>query len=824
MASMPHVLLIDGTSYIFRAFYALPPLTSASGHPTGALYGFCAMIHKLLQDYPQIPVVFFFDAGGENWRHERYEAYKAHRSAPPEELIAQIKALSDVLPAFGIPIVQKRGVEADDLIAVVARQYARYGQVLISSPDKDFTQLVGPDILLEQSLDSRRYDVAAIEQKYGIPQSQIIDYFALLGDSSDGIPGVPKIGPKTAVKLLKEYGSLDALLESADAIPGAVGRSLQENIEQARLSRDLFVLGTEEQTGWPEALSKEALPLPPQLDLTALLSFYQKYELKTLFPRVKARPIYEPVSVVPFESLGNEPVAVWLSEQGLAVAYSATQSFEIPQDQAQQVLEELTQAEQPVIVADFSAIRKNLPGALKTMRDLSLIAYALEADRPTDWQSLEKQLFPERPEPEHWAEKACWLWAGFEQQLKRLTPEMHQLLFNLDFPLAEVLYQMQIQGICLDAGRLQQLAEQWQAELGVIKQQIMALTGKDFNVNSSKQLREVLFDDLKLVSQKKTPKGELSTKEEVLVAMRDQHPVIEAILAHRHLEKLRSTYTTSLIEQRDLRTGRLHTTFDQKGTVTGRLASSKPNLQNIPVKTANGRLIRQAFCAPEGRTLVFFDYSQIELRLMAHMSQDPCLLEAYRQGADIHIQTAIQVLQLPEHEVGPEQRQVAKTVNFGLLYGMSAYGLSQQLHIPVKEAQKFIDIYFEQFPSVRQYMQSMREFAQQHSYVSTLWGRRIPIRHEGRRGAAEHAWRAAINGPLQGTASDLIKKAMVDLQPVLTGMPGTEMLLQVHDELIFETPLENAASLRDRVVPVMEAAMSLDIPLVVDAKIAPRWE
>lgn len=828
MAQLPEIILIDGTSYIFRAFHALPPLTSSSGAPTGALYGFCAMIHKLLQDYPQIPMVFFFDAGGKNWRHERYSGYKAHRTAPPDELIAQIESLKEVLPAFGMPIVQQHGIEADDLIAVVARRYSEKGLVLISSPDKDFTQIVSKNIILEQSLDSKRYDLQAVEEKYGLPQSQIIDYFSLIGDASDGIPGVPKIGPKTAVKLLKEHGSLDALLESADAVPGAVGRSLQENIDNARMSRELFVFGTEQQTGWPAELSAEELPPPPQPDLTALLSFYQKYELKTLFPRVKARPVYQPISLseesVVDPRKWDQPVAVLSTEHGVAWAFSQTKAYYLPQECAQPLWEKLTQAQVPVIVADITELRKKLSGPLALLEDLSLIAYLLVADQRTNWDSIKSRLFSERAEAQHWAEEAAWLWQAHAQLSQQLTEPMKKLLVEVDTPLAEVLYQMQTAGICLDTQKLLDLNQQWQQELMAIKAQITELTGEDFNINSSKQLREVLFEKLQLTSKKKTPKGELSTKEDVLLAIQDQHPCIGQILAHRHLEKLRTTYTTSLVDQVDGQTGRLHTTFDQKGTVTGRLASSKPNLQNIPVKSANGRLIRQAFCAAPGKVLVFFDYSQIELRLMAHFSQDLRLLEAYQQGEDIHRQTAMRVLGLAESEIGAQQRQIAKTVNFGLLYGMSAYGLSQQLQIPIGRAQEFIDTYFEQFPMVRGYMQSMREFAQQHGYVETLWGRQIPIRTEGRRGSQEHAWRAAINGPLQGTASDLIKKAMIDLQPLLQENPQTQMLLQVHDELIFETPQGHEGALIEQVRPVMEAAMHLDVPLVVEAKTGMRWE
>lgn len=828
MAKNPSILLIDGTSYIFRAFYALPPLINAFSEPTGALYGFCSMIHKLLQDYPRTPMVLFFDAGGKNWRHQLYSEYKAHRQAPPPELIAQIKALAAALPFFGMPVVQQEGVEADDFIAVVARRYSEKGMVLISSPDKDFTQLIGPNILLEQSIDSKRYDKDAVELKYGVALEQIIDYFALLGDSSDGIPGVPKIGPKTAQKLLKEHGTLEALLVSAETIPGAVGRSIQTHKEQALLSRDLFRLATEEQVAWPQNLPQQELPPAPQLDIAGLLAFYERYELKSLFPRVKNQIIYP--EVLCFESSDldevalNSPIAVWSAGGLLAWARKKDEVHYAEGESAAAILKKLPTIQATIIVVNYAQFRPLLDAELKNFEDLSLLSYVLEADKPTDWQSIQVELFPGRPEPENDAAKAAWLLMAYEQLSLKLSPELTKVLREIDYPLAEILYQMQQNGICLDANRLIALSERWAEQLGQYKQQIVSLCGRDFNINSSKQLREILFEELNLKSSKKTPKGELSTKEDVLVALRDQHPVIDVILSYRQLEKLRSTYTLSLVQQISPVTGRLHTTFDQKGTITGRLASSQPNLQNIPVKSANGREIRSAFCAPEGKSLVFFDYSQIELRLMAHMSHDQVLRQAYMEGADIHRQTAMRVLGLQDAEIGPEHRQVAKTVNFGLLYGMSAYGLSEQLQISPKKAQQFIDIYFEEFPRIKDYMQSMRDFAKQHGYVTTLTGRRIPIKVEARRGGSEHAWRAAINGPLQGTASDLIKKAMIELQPVIKAISGTKMLLQVHDELIFECDTEKAPLLIERVKKVMQEAMVFDVPLIVESKIAQRWE
>lgn len=828
MPHMPQVLLIDGTSYIFRAFYALPPLNNSRGEPTGAIYGFCAMLHKLLQDYPGVPMVLFFDAGGQNWRHERYSSYKAHRQAPPEELIAQIKTIREGVSFFGIPIIQQHGVEADDFIAVVARQYAKTGLVLISSPDKDFMQLIGDNIMLEQSIDSKRYDRATAEEKYGVRLEQIIDYFALLGDSSDGIPGVPKVGPKTAQKLLKEYDTLEAILQNASDIPGAIGRSIESHKEQALLSRDLFQLATSQQVPWPEVLNPEALPAPPVLHVPELLSFYEHYELRSLLSRVKNQPTYAPVAVATPKAvtlLPQEPsMALWVGEDFLSWATSQEQAYYLEGDSRTKFLQELPTYEGVVIITDYAQVRPWLAGPLTRFDDLSLMSYVLEADQPTLWESLQQRLFPGRAEPQNKAEKAAWLYQAYHLLESKLTSELKQLLAEIDYPLAEILYQMQQAGICLDTQRLLMLAQQWEAELAGLKEQIIAASGCEFNINSSKQLREVLFEHLKIKSTKKTPKGELSTKEDVLLALRDQHPVIELLLSYRHLEKLRSTYTTSLVQQISPQTHRLHTTFDQKGTITGRLASSQPNLQNIPVKTMNGRQIRSAFCAPEGKVLVFFDYSQIELRLMAHMSQDPTLLAAYRQGDDIHRQTAMLILGLSESDVGPEHRQLAKTVNFGLIYGMSAYGLSEQLQISPKKAAEFIDTYFEQFPKIKEYMQAMRDFAKEHGYVRTLLGRKIPIRLGTGRGAGEHAWRAAINGPLQGTASDLIKKAMIDLQPVLQHFEGTRMLLQVHDELIFECPQDKALSLVAAVTPVMEGALELDIPLIVGSKIASRWE
>jgi DNA polymerase-1 len=822
--SLP-MILVDGSSYLFRAFYALPPLTSKDGHPTGAISGFAQMLHKLFQDYPASPIVVFFDAAGTTHRGHWYSEYKKNRSVPPADLIMQIDPIKNIVRAMGIPLICYSGTEADDLIACVARQYQQYGTVIVCSPDKDFSQLVTETIILENPIDRSRLTPQAVSEKYGVIVEQIPEYFALIGDSSDNIPGVPKIGPKTAQALIKKYGTLEELYKNIADLKGVVAKNLLCYQDNAFLSRRLFLFQTLENLFWPEELPYSQWPEPVKINILEAAQIYEKYDLRRLLTRLPApKEEKSPYihTILNWEYVEPRDLEVFVSPQtdGLwELGFcNAEGQWAIDQLSKEQCLEFFHLHPRLTAVSwDWKLQLKHGGFIPKVYRDLWLIAHLGEPDRKWEWK-VERQ---SQGSASCDTMAMCWL---YKERIDLLTPMQRTLLDRLEMPLIRVLFHMEQNGVLINHMALQSLDTEWKTELESLKEQSYIIAGKEFNLNSAKQLRHLLFQVRGLQSKVKTPKGELSTNEEALQELADQDPLVLKILRYRHYEKLRSTYTSAWLDRLNESEDRLHTTYDQAGTVTGRLASFDPNLQNIPVRSVEGRRLRQTIIAPPGKKLVSFDYSQIELRLMAHFSQDPVLMEAYDKGLDLHAKTASILNKIPLENVTPEQRSIAKTVNFGLIYGMSAFGLAKQLGLSNAEGSRLIEQYFLTYKGVFEYMSAMRQVSKVQGFVETLLGRKIPIRPSVQKGGGDNSWRAAINGPLQGTASELIKKAMLDLQPLIVNHDGVNMVMQVHDELVFEVPNEYLPSWAEQAKVIMENALALRVPLIVNYSVGSFWE
>ncbi len=819
------IILVDGSSYIFRAFYALPPLTNREGHPTGAIAGFTQMLHKLFQDYPRSPVAVFFDASGTTHRGHWYSEYKKNRSVPPAELVIQIEPIKDIVRSMGIPLICYIGTEADDLIACVARQYQNYGTVVVCSPDKDFSQIVSETIIVENPIDRRQLTPAVIFEKYGVSVEQIPQYFALIGDSSDNIPGVPKIGPKTAQTLINKYGALEVLYQNIDDLKGIVAQNLLRYRDDAFLSRRLFLFQTLDNLFWPDELPYSHWPDPIKINLLEAAKLYEKYDLRRLLSRLPA-PIDEKAPYAHTTLDWDHPDPL---NPEVFLSFQADGLWELGfcNSEGKWVIDRLSKEQclkffnlYPLLMAiswNWKFQLKQGGFIPKIYRDLWLIAHLSEPDRKWEWK-VERALHPGAS-----CDTMAMHWL-YKDRISLLNPVQQSLLDKIEMPLIQILFDMEKNGVLINQSALKALDTRWKSELNVLKKQSYIIAGKEFNLNSAKQLRNLLFQERGLQSKVKTPKGDPSTNEEALQELANQDPLVPKILLYRHYEKLRSTYTSAWIERLNDSCSRLHTTYDQAGTVTGRLASSDPNLQNIPVRSLEGQQIRQTIIAPPGKKLVSFDYSQIELRLMAHFSQDPVLMEAYDKGLDLHVQTASILNKIPLENVTSDQRSMAKTVNFGLIYGMSAFGLAKQLGQSNAQAARLIEQYFFTYKGVFEYMNTMRQSSKSQGFVETLFGRKIPIRPSVQRGGGDNSWRAAINGPLQGTASELIKKAMLDLQPLIAYHEGVRMILQVHDELVFEVPDEYLPEWADKAKAIMECTLVLRVPLIVNYSVGSCWE
>jgi DNA polymerase-1 len=922
VSDKPALVLVDGSSYLYRAFHALPPLTNSKGEPTGAVLGVLNMLTKLVKEHdpPQMAVVF--DAPGRTFRDDLYAEYKAHREPMPDELRAQIEPLIAAVAALGLPLLRVTGVEADDVIGTLARRAAERNQrVVISTGDKDMAQLVDQRVTLVNTMTDSRLDRAGVKAKFDVYPEQIVDYLALVGDSSDNIPGVPKVGPKTAAKWLQQYTTLDNLLAHQDEIGGKVGESLRAHTKELALSRRLATIDCSLE------LPAEATALERRApDIKRLRGLYDRLELRSLLrqlPGGSAEPIPAPGTGIAgisgkattesaegetrglparaqtpqrhYETVLTEPqLEAWLArlrdaelfafdtettslnymqaeivgvsfciEPGNAAYVPLAHDYPGAPDQLDRgdVLRRLAPLlEEPQrgklghhlkydahvlrnhgielqgmrydsmlesYVLNSTATRHDLDSTAKLYLGIDTIHYEDVAGKGA--KQLPFSEVPIERAAEYSAEDSDVslqlhraLWAKLEK-----LPKLKQLYEEIEQPLVPVLLDMEHLGVLIDAAMLRKQSHEISKSLMALEKSAHSAAGTSFNLDSPKQLQDVLFGKLGLPVQRKTATGQPSTAEDVLEELAAQYELPRIILEYRGLAKLKSTYTDKLPEQVDASTGRVHTSYHQAVAATGRLSSTDPNLQNIPVRTTEGRRIRQAFIAPPGHVLVAADYSQIELRIMAHLSGDASLLKAFAEDRDIHQATAAEVLGVEPSAVTSEQRRAAKAINFGLIYGMSAFGLARQLGIERGAAQKYVDLYFERYPGVKRYMDATRSMAREQGFVETVFGRRLYLPDIRSRNPSlrQYAERSAINAPMQGTAADIIKRAMIAVHAWLAGEQSrARLVMQVHDELVLEVREdavdEVGRGLRER----MSAAADLRVPLKVDVGSGPHWD
>jgi DNA polymerase-1 len=895
---MPLLLLVDGSSYLYRAFHALPDLRNRQGEPTGAVYGVLSMLRRLEADYKADYRAVVFDAKGKTFRDDWYPDYKAHRPPMPDDLVTQIEPLHECIRAEGWPLLMVEGVEADDVIGTLARQAAGEGMdCVISTGDKDLAQLVNRHVRLVNTMTNEVLDEAGVAAKFGVPPDRIVDYLTLVGDAVDNVPGVAKVGPKTAVKWLSQYGSLDGIVASAADIGGAVGENLRRHLDFLPLGRKLVTVACD--LDLPARIGDLAPQAP---DPVRLAQLFTRLEFKTWLKDLQsagqqaaapAAILAEPVHAEYEAILDEAGLDRWLSRL-LAAPLAALDtettdldpmkarlvgiSFSVLPGEAAYLPLGHHYAGAPIqlpLESTLARLRPWLESAqhakvgqhLKYDRhvfanhgvrlagiadDTLLQSYVLESDRPHDLESLASrhlglkgisydEVTGKGVNRISFAQVAVERAVQYAGEDADLTLRVHQLLAprlaeedrlerlyrDLELPVAEVLFRMERNGVLIDVFALAAQSEELGRKLLALETEAHQLAGQPFNLASPKQLGEILFGQLGLPVVKKTPGGAPSTDEEVLERLAEDYPLPKKILEHRSLAKLKGTYTDKLPKMVNPATGRVHTSFSQAVAVTGRLASSDPNLQNIPIRTAEGRRIRSAFIAPAGHVLVSADYSQVELRIMAHLSRDERLLEAFARGEDVHRATAAEIFGITPLEVAAEQRRAAKAINFGLIYGMSAFGLAKQINVDRSAAQAYMDRYFARYPGVARYMEETRSQAREHGYVETVFGRRLwlPEIRSSNVGRRQGAERAAINAPMQGTAADLIKRAMLAVQGWLDDRRLTSrLILQVHDELVLEVPEAELPAVRSELPRLMGGVAQLAVPLLVDVGVGANWD
>lgn len=895
MSSQFNVILVDGSSYLFRAFHALPPLVTSQGQPTGAIKGVISMIRRLQADFPMSNIVVVFDAKGKTFRNDLYPDYKANRPPMPDELRTQIEPIHRIIEQMGLPLIVEPGVEADDVIGTLAWRAAAQGQqVLISTGDKDMAQLVNPNVTLMNTMTDQYLDEAGVVTKFGVRPDQIIDYLALVGDTVDNIPGVHKCGPKTAVKWLAAFDSLDGVMAHADQITGKVGDYLREALPHLPLSYDLATIRT------ALALPNAGDLLPTAPDLEALSASYEAYELRAWREALGdatngvAEATPEAVPTNYDLVLTQDQLSIWLDriaavEQfafdtettglnymdaeivGVSICTSPGQAAYIPfGHDYPEAPEQLAQSDVLDQLSVFLDDPKKLVIGQNLKFDLSILArygrtinariadtmlesyvYNSVATRHNMDDLAQKYLGRKTVKFEEVAGKGVKQRTFNQIELEAaghyaaedadITFQLHEALWpkilgdnrllpvyqNLEVPLIRVLSQIERNGVLIDCRMLETQSEEITRELADLTVTAFDLAGETFNLSSPKQLQAILFEKLQLPILKKTPKGQPSTNESVLQELALDYPLPKVVITHRGLSKLKSTYTDQLPKLVRPNSGRLHTSYQQAVAATGRLSSTDPNLQNIPIRTEAGRRVRKAFIAPPKRSLLAADYSQIELRIMAHLSGDEGLTTAFQQGLDIHRATAAEVFGVGLDAVTQDQRRSAKAINFGLIYGMSAFGLSKQLGIPRVDAQTYMDLYFQRYPGVQRYMQDIRAQAADQGYVETWFGRRLylPEIKSSNFQMRQAAERTAINAPMQGTAADIIKRAMIDVQAWLNASNASAVIImQVHDELVLEVDDVALDETQAAVIRLMCGAAELSIPLEVEVGVAKDWE
>ncbi|MGH8609421.1 MAG: DNA polymerase I [Gammaproteobacteria bacterium] len=888
------LLLVDGSSYLFRAYHALPPLSTSSGQPTGAIHGVIAMLRRLLNAYQPAYVAVVFDAKGKTFRDALYPEYKATRPPMPEELSRQIAPLHSIIRALGLPLLIIEGVEADDVIGTLATKASREQlQSVISTGDKDLAQLVNERVCLVNTMDDTLLDHAAVQNKFGVTPEQIVDYLTLIGDTVDNIPGVPMVGPKTAAKWIKQYGTLDAIVENAHEIKGKVGGNLRASLAYLPLSRKLLTIDRDLHLDCGPRDLKTQPPdkdtlrcLYKELEFKALLKDLitdeeaqpqtlrglQRYETiveKAGFERwmrkLKEAPLFcLDTETTSLDYIVAELVGISFATQPGEAAYIPL-AHDYPGAPTQLDRHAVLMALKPLLEdPERSKVGHNLKYDMSVLanygielggvrHDSMLESYVLDSTASRhDMDSLALKYLGRRTihfedvagqgakqipfnrvavdrASAYAAEDAdvslqlhCALWPRLDS-----APRLKSLYREIEIPLVPVLSRMERNGVLVDEAMLRMQSGDLAERIRIIEQEAQALAGVEFNLGSPKQIQFILFEKLGLPAKTKTPKGQASTAESVLQQLALDYPLPKLMLEHRALSKLKSTYTDKLPRQINKRTGRVHTSYHQAVAATGRLSSSDPNLQNIPVRTEEGRRIRQAFIAGPGCQLLAADYSQIELRIMAHLSGDQGLCEAFAKGEDIHRATAAEVFGLALEEVGAEQRRAAKAINFGLIYGMSAFGLARQLGLERSCAQEYIDRYFSRYPRVKRFMQETRERARRQGYVETVFGRRLylPEIHSRNSQRRQYAERTAINAPMQGSSADIIKRAMVWIDQWLRESHlKAKMIMQVHDELVFEVADPAVDTAREHIRRLMVEAAQLSVPLLVEVGLGPNWD
>ena len=921
----PPFILVDGSSYLFRAFHGLPPLTNSKGQDTGAIYGVVNMLKSLIKQYNPTHMAVIFDAKGKTFRDDIYKEYKANRPPMPDELRSQIEPLHAIIKAMGLPVIVESGVEADDVIGTLAKHATENGiDTLISTGDKDMAQLVNEHVTLINTMTNQLMDVEGVNTKFGIPPELVIDFLALKGDKVDNIPGVPGVGDKSAQALLNGIGGIDDLYKNLDKIADlsfrgskSMAAKMQEYEEQARLSYTLATISIDLDLDY----DVEAL-MPCQADNEQLRDLFAEYEFKRWHAEVSAliaggdtsganantneeksdsaeeseqsesveidKSKYETVldeerfnawvaklekaELIAFDTettslnyMDAELVGVsFCIEEGEAAYVPVAHDY--PDAPAQLSREFVLDALKPILESDTvikvgqhikydknvlanyditlngigfdTMLESYVLNSTAQRHDMDSLALAYLGHKTIHFEEIAgkgaKQLTFNQisleeagPYAAEDADITLRLHNAIWTKLKEI-PELKNLLIDVEVPLACVLSRMEQEGVLIDSQRLRQQSQDLATRIAELESEVHEEAGEPFNLGSTKQLQHVLFEKMSLPIIKKTPKGAPSTSEDVLQELALEYPLPKKIMEYRGLTKLKNTYTDKLPKMINHRTGRVHTSYHQAVTATGRLSSTDPNLQNIPIRNEEGRRVRQAFVPREGNKFVAADYSQIELRIMAHLSGDKGLLDAFAHGKDIHKATASEVFGVPLDEVTTEQRRSAKAINFGLIYGMSAFGLSKQLNIPRNEAQKYMDLYFERYPGVLEYMDSTRESAKDKGYVETVFGRRlylpdIKASNGARRKGAE---RAAINAPMQGTAADIIKMAMIKVDDWIrkNASDDVTMMMQVHDELVFEIKEDKVETYVSTITALMESAATLNVPLVVEAGVGENWD
>ena len=884
------IILVDGSSYLYRAYHALPPLTTSKNQPTGAIKGVISMIKRVLIDHPDSPLAVVFDAKGKTFRHDMYSEYKANRPPMPEDLVQQIEPIHRIISLMGIKLIMISGVEADDVIGTLAEQ-ARQKRLntVISTGDKDMTQLVCDNVSVVNTMSGELLDENGVMKKFGVGPELITDYLALIGDKSDNVPGVDKVGPKTAVKWLNEYKNIEGIKKNAESIGGKVGENLRSSIETLDLAHELVKIKIDV----PLEIGIEDLAVS-EPDVEQLSEVYKELEfnswlqeapanktvkseinssyvcisteksLKELIKKAsKAKTIAVDTETTGLDYMDTELV-------GISLSYQAGEAYYIPlkhdddsvdqldlnivlkelrpllEDSSNKIIGQNIKFDRNVLakygvdiasikndtmmmsyVLDASATRHNLDALSSYYLNYKTSTFEDVAGKGVKQITFDK--VPIEAATNYAAEDADITLRLYEELNPKLEGEdsLNKLNDEIEIPLIEVLSEMEQNGAILNSKILNSQSKDLESRIKKLEGKAYQLAGEEFNLGSTKQLREIFFEKLKYRIIKKTPGGQPSTDEKVLAELAEEYELPKVLLEHRTLSKLKSTYTDKLPNQVSQSTGKVHTSFHQAVTTTGRLSSSDPNLQNIPIRTEDGRRIRQAFEPSKGNKFISADYSQIELRVMAHMSKDAGLLQAFQEGEDVHSKTASEVFDVGIKDVTSDLRRNAKAINFGLIYGISAFGLGKQLGISRNLAAEYMAMYFEKYPDVKKYMELTKEFASQNGYVETLFGRRLYLRdinatNAMRRQASE---RAAINAPVQGTAADIMKIAMINMHKAIKKEKSeAKLILQVHDELILDTPKDEIDKIVSLITDSMMGAANLDVPLEIDIGIGDNWD